>query len=595
MSSSKRGSLVLAASGIAVGLCVFVACVGDDPSASNGGSSGDPNNGDASGDGANSDGSSSGGSFKLTVTLEGDAGTGSVTSAPSGIDCGLNCQADFNTDTAVTLTAAPTTAGGFFGWTKDGLSCGSLVTCAVQMTAAKNVGAMFGNTKNGWVQSVSSTGNDADTHAVLDKDGNIFFATNFGASFTFGGKTYSSGNIFLAKLSPTGAVIWAKTFGSGDSVGSIAVGKNGEIALAGITGSTSSDLGGKTLTSDGEDPFVVKYSGADGTALWGKVITTSPADGPGMDAVAVDGTGNVIVMGHFNTSVDFNDGTGSHSAPDQEVFLAKYASADGSTTTNGWKRYLTGAAYAYAHKILVDSTNDFIVGGYFAGTVELGPAIPAVGAMTAGGNNDGFVAKFQNVNGTLVWRKQFGAGGDDDIVGIALVDSTSNDIAAIARYSVTNGVVPSFGGVNMTAPTATSYDVAIGKLASGNGNVQWAKRYGGAGSEFAYDIAVLAADRYAITGYSTADVTFDAQPGITFAGAGGDGWFVVLEGTGGGVPSATWAFKAGSAGLDTGQVVLGRDKLLFGFGKFIGDGIFLGKTVANAGSYDAYLFGAVVP
>jgi hypothetical protein len=122
--------------------------------------------------------------------------------------------------------------------------------------------------------------------------------------------------------------------------------------------------------------------------------------------------------------------------------------------------------------------------------------------------------------------------------------------------------------------------------------VLWAKRYGGTGADYPYDITVLAADRYAITGYSTANISFDAQA-ITFAGSGGDGWFAVLEGMN--APSATWAFKAASAALDTGQVVLGRGKVFYGFGKFIGDASILGQTVTNAGGYDAYLFATAIP
>jgi RHS repeat-associated protein len=52
---------------------------------------------------------------KLTVTKNG-TGTGTVTSSPSGINCGSDCNQNYNLDTQVTLTATPGTGSIFAGW-----------------------------------------------------------------------------------------------------------------------------------------------------------------------------------------------------------------------------------------------------------------------------------------------------------------------------------------------------------------------------------------------------------------------------------------------------------------------------------------------
>src|SRR6185503_14220935 len=57
----------------------------------------------------------------ITVTREG-AGSGLVTSAPAGIDCGATCAAAFNVGQAVTLTAAPNATSTFAGWSGSGCS-----------------------------------------------------------------------------------------------------------------------------------------------------------------------------------------------------------------------------------------------------------------------------------------------------------------------------------------------------------------------------------------------------------------------------------------------------------------------------------------
>lgn len=70
----------------------------------------------------------------------GTVGSGSVSSAPAGIDCGQVCSADFNPGTEVTLNAAPAAGFAFAGWTGD---CAGTGDCTVTMDAARNVTATF--------------------------------------------------------------------------------------------------------------------------------------------------------------------------------------------------------------------------------------------------------------------------------------------------------------------------------------------------------------------------------------------------------------------------------------------------------------------
>ena len=76
---------------------------------------------------------------KLSVTLAGN-GSGSVTSNPSGINCGSTCSANFSSGTAVTLTASPASGSTFGGWSG---ACSGTSTCSVTMSANHNVTATF--------------------------------------------------------------------------------------------------------------------------------------------------------------------------------------------------------------------------------------------------------------------------------------------------------------------------------------------------------------------------------------------------------------------------------------------------------------------
>jgi hypothetical protein len=79
--------------------------------------------------------------YTLSVTKAG-AGSGIVTSSPEGIDCGSACSADFVAGAVVTLTASPSGASVFTGW--SGACSGNSVTCQVTVREAESVTATFG-------------------------------------------------------------------------------------------------------------------------------------------------------------------------------------------------------------------------------------------------------------------------------------------------------------------------------------------------------------------------------------------------------------------------------------------------------------------
>lgn len=76
----------------------------------------------------------------LTAATAG-TGTGAVSSAPAGINCGASCTASFDDGTSVTLTAAPANGSVFSGW--SGACAGSAAQVAVTVDAAKTCTANF--------------------------------------------------------------------------------------------------------------------------------------------------------------------------------------------------------------------------------------------------------------------------------------------------------------------------------------------------------------------------------------------------------------------------------------------------------------------
>jgi len=77
----------------------------------------------------------------LTVTKTSLLIGGTVTSSPTGINCGSTCSADFNSGSVVKLTATPGFLSTFTGW--NGCDTANGTTCIVTMNAAKTVTANF--------------------------------------------------------------------------------------------------------------------------------------------------------------------------------------------------------------------------------------------------------------------------------------------------------------------------------------------------------------------------------------------------------------------------------------------------------------------
>jgi hypothetical protein len=88
----------------------------------------------------------SGTGYTLSVYKSG-TGSGTVTSSPSGINCGDTCLATFSPGTQVTLTATPSSGSTFAGWSGD---CSGTGSCTLTMNSNKTVVANFnGNWNSG--------------------------------------------------------------------------------------------------------------------------------------------------------------------------------------------------------------------------------------------------------------------------------------------------------------------------------------------------------------------------------------------------------------------------------------------------------------
>jgi len=76
----------------------------------------------------------------LTVVKTG-GGTGTVTSVPAGIDCGVDCTEAYASGTVVSLGAVASVGSVFLGW--EGGGCTGTLNCNVQVNVTTTVTARF--------------------------------------------------------------------------------------------------------------------------------------------------------------------------------------------------------------------------------------------------------------------------------------------------------------------------------------------------------------------------------------------------------------------------------------------------------------------
>src|SRR5262249_28515029 len=118
-------------------------------------------------------------SFALTVSKAG-TGSGTITSAPAGINCGTTCSTSFTSGTAVTLTAAPAVGSTFTGW--SGACTGTASNCTGTMSAATSVTAAF--SLPAFMLTVTKSGNG--TGAVSSAPSGITCGATCSAPYTTG-------------------------------------------------------------------------------------------------------------------------------------------------------------------------------------------------------------------------------------------------------------------------------------------------------------------------------------------------------------------------------------------------------------------------
>ena len=292
--------------------------------------------------------------------------------------------------------------------------------------------------------------------------------------------------------------------------------------------------------------------------------------------IAVDGSGNSVVVGFFRGSADFG-GTTFTGVSARDVFVAKY-------DPNGnliWLRHAGGVATGgqsgptSGEGVTTDASDNIIATGAYIGSITFGTTTLPIG----GPQEELFLVKY-DPNGNLLWAKA--ATGSQSVAGFQVATDDAENIYVTGTFGHHN-----FGGkVTFDTITLTSVgggDVFVAKY-DPNGNVLWAKRAGSTNTnntDVGHDIATDGSGNSVIAGRFKGTADFGTT---TLSSAGSFDIFIAKYDANG---SLVWAKRDGGTGNDKGLgIAMDSGGNIIITGRFSGTASFGSTTLTSLGGVD---------
>ncbi len=235
-----------------------------------------------------------------------------------------------------------------------------------------------------WSRIFVNAGSQFGRGLAITNGGALVLVGESDSSFNLGGASISNGggvDCFVARFtSQTGAHQWSRaSITAGDQSARAVAAPNGEIALTGrFQGSVN--FGGTPLVAQGNfDTFLVKLND-DG----GELVRAARFGGTGRvlgNSLAVDGAGHIVLVGAFDTAVDWG---GINSVPlnGLDAFVVKLSADSWSPL---WARRFQGQSGQFAMAAVAGPKGRVLAAGGFDSDIELGGGVGKV--STTGGTD----------------------------------------------------------------------------------------------------------------------------------------------------------------------------------------------------------------
>jgi WD40 repeat protein len=396
-------------------------------------------------------------------------------------------------------------------------------------------------------------GESAGYGVATDPEGNIYTTGQLGETLDLRGRTGKvklpcpGGSVIpIAKYSPAGDLLWARGLGgTGGGWGlGIAADQARSVYVVGEFERTvdfDPGPGVHKLTADGHpgNAFVLKL-----TSL-GEYVWVRPLTGPGRSTatgIAVDPDGGVFVVGYFGGSVGFDprgEGPRGYAGGEFNIFAEKL-DRDGRLK---WVRTLSSTGRDLALGIAVDQGGSAYISGRFSGTVNFDPG-PGVCNRTSRGVGDAFLWKLDR-EGHFAWVRSLGGSGAGQGSRVTL------DRAGHVYWTGVFSDTATFDGQkdSPTLQSAGKEDGFRAKLDAHDGNVIWARRFGGPQNEWVCGVAADHRGDLYVGGYFEGTLNLDAVAGVrrlVNQADSRDGFLAKFDAAG----NLSWAMGVGGPGVD---------------------------------------------
>lgn len=222
-----------------------------------------------------------------------------------------------------------------------------------------------------WLKQFGGIAPDTIAHVAVDAQGSIYVQGLFRYKSAWGGKTFeaaggSDDDIVLAKYDLNGDHVWSQRFGNPfvDVAGGLAVDPAGNVTMVGGFERQIS-FGDKDdhASSGDKDVFVARFTTA-GKLVWAHTYGGDREDVA--NGVAVDGAGNVVVVGWFTNTVDFGKPLTSKNR-NRDVFALKL-DAKGNFV---WVQQWGDKDHDQGRGVAIDDKGAALVTGFFRFTLDL--------------------------------------------------------------------------------------------------------------------------------------------------------------------------------------------------------------------------------
>ncbi|RPI19275.1 MAG: T9SS C-terminal target domain-containing protein [Ignavibacteriae bacterium] len=423
-----------------------------------------------------------------------------------------------------------------------------------------------------WAKRSGGPSSDASKCVVSDVQGNSYVTGRFKGPATFESQTiYSTGanDLYVAKYSSTGNLLWVKQAGSTSQYGHIVgravdVNSNGDVFVTGDYDSTINFGSGLSISANGHasDIFVAKYN-SSGLIQW--VISCGGTEHDFVDDIIVDESGNSFITGQFYGNAQFGP-FNLVSGGWADVFLAKLNFSGNFQ----WAKKGGGSNFDAAYGSAFDNSGNLIITGTFTSSALFGSI-----SFTANGAA-AFILKYDN-NGNALSGLQ-SSGNTDGVWPTDIAVSASNEIYICGFYYQNI----QFGTINLFS--AGINDCFIAKINTAL-NWEWAKSGGGTNYDYFEALSLLENGNVYTVGSFSSTANFN---GINLVSSGNtDIVFAGYESNG----NIAWAIRTGNTGIDHGNgISIASNNYIFFTGEFSGNTIFPPNIqLTSNGEEDSFL------